>query len=89
MNEDILNHLNNIGILSLQDLLELPKAKFQQMLQRYPASELYQVNFPVVNVIYHHGRHGFLIIYRSLFKFLYKLLTVEQLLNLSFYLASA
>ncbi|CAL9109847.1 unnamed protein product [Musa acuminata var. zebrina] len=52
MNEDILNHLNNIGILSLQDLLELPKAKFQQMLQRYPASELYQdmQYFPRVRV---------------------------------------
>ncbi|URE24984.1 activating signal cointegrator 1 complex subunit 3, partial [Musa troglodytarum] len=52
MSEDILNHLNNIGIMSLQDLLELPKTKVQQMLQRYPASEFYQdlQYFPRVRV---------------------------------------
>ncbi|WOL01441.1 DExH-box ATP-dependent RNA helicase DExH14 [Canna indica] len=42
MTEDLLTHLNNIGILSVQDLLEFPKAKFQQLLQKIPAKELYE-----------------------------------------------
>ncbi|XP_074592624.1 DExH-box ATP-dependent RNA helicase DExH14 isoform X2 [Curcuma longa] len=37
MNKDLLSHLNNIGISSLQDLLELPKEKFNQKLQKFAA----------------------------------------------------
>ncbi|XP_042461585.1 DExH-box ATP-dependent RNA helicase DExH14-like isoform X2 [Zingiber officinale] len=41
MNKDLLSHLKNIGISSLQDLLELPKEKFNQKLQKF-ATDLYK-----------------------------------------------
>lgn len=47
MNKDLLSHLNSIGISSLQDLLELPKEKFNQKLQKF-AADLYEVNFSCI-----------------------------------------
>ncbi|XP_042461584.1 DExH-box ATP-dependent RNA helicase DExH14-like isoform X1 [Zingiber officinale] len=51
MNKDLLSHLKNIGISSLQDLLELPKEKFNQKLQKF-ATDLYKdlQHFPRIRV---------------------------------------
>ncbi|XP_072988680.1 DExH-box ATP-dependent RNA helicase DExH14 isoform X2 [Typha latifolia] len=42
MNDDLLSHLNKIGIFAVPDLLVLPYANLQRLLQPFSASELYK-----------------------------------------------